>query len=118
MDTKNVGKSAIPVPLKQPQTSSIDGLAAPKTQDVVSGTSQSPGASNFNVNLSPKAKEIADARAKATEIARNTPDVREDKVAEIKKKIADGTYKVDSGKIADGIAREAMRDYMANSDRE
>ncbi len=68
---------------------------------------------DYNVNVSGKAKEMNDARLKALDIARNTPDVREDKVAELKKKIESGEYKVSSENIADGILREAIKDELA-----
>jgi len=69
------------------------------------------------VDVSNKARDLAEARKKALEIAMATPDVREDKVADIKKRIAEGTYQIDSGKIADGILREAIFDHLADSDR-
>jgi flagellar biosynthesis anti-sigma factor FlgM len=70
---------------------------------------------NFGVELSDKAKTRAAEQKKAFEIAKNTPDVREDRVAEIKAKIQAGTYQVDSGKIADGMLREAMMEHLATS---
>lgn len=63
------------------------------------------------VSISPRARELA----AANRIARETPDVREDKVEHFKKLIADGSYKPDAGKIADGIAREAIKDELAAS---
>jgi negative regulator of flagellin synthesis FlgM len=41
-----------------------------------------------------------------------TPDVREDKVAEIKKAVDEGTYEVDSKKVAEGMLRENAVDSM------
>lgn len=70
-----------------------------------------------NVSLSQEAREMKVAREKAFEIAMNTPDVRQDKVADIKARIQNGTYKVDSGKVADGMLREAIKDHLAMSDR-
>ncbi len=69
---------------------------------------------DYAVNLSPEAKRNMEMRAKALEIARNTPDIREDKVADIKAAIANGTYKVDPGKVADGMLREAIKDKIAS----
>jgi flagellar biosynthesis anti-sigma factor FlgM len=68
---------------------------------------------DYNVNLSGQAKEMADARLKAMEIARNTPDIREDRVAELKAKIQSGEYKVSSEDIADGMLREAIKDELS-----
>lgn len=70
---------------------------------------------DFNVNLSPKAKEMHEARKKAVEIARNTPDIREDKVADFKRRIDSGEYKADAGNIADGMMREAIRDEISKN---
>ncbi len=55
-----------------------------------------------NAEISSKAKDAA----KAHVVAATTPDVREDRVAELKRKIAEGTYKVDSDAIADKMIRE------------
>ncbi len=71
---------------------------------------------NFDVNISAGARDRAEASAKALEIARKTPDVREDRVAMLKKQIEEGSYKVDSGKIADGMMREAILDHLAETD--
>jgi negative regulator of flagellin synthesis FlgM len=73
--------------------------------------------SNYDVKISDGAKDRATAQAKALEIARQTPDVREDRVADLKKRIADGTYQIDSGKIADGMLHEAIRDHLADTSR-
>jgi len=75
-----------------------------------------PSKANFDVNISEGARDRAEASAKALDIARNTPDVREDRVAMLKKQIEDGSYKIDSGKIADGMMREAIRDHLAETE--
>ena len=63
-----------------------------------------------NVQISAKAKEMSMAK----KVVEDTPDVREDKIAKYKDLIAKGDYKPDPGKIADGIAREAMKDALAS----
>ncbi len=83
-----------------------------------SRSEKSAGSSaGYNVNVSTQAKELAEARGKAFNIAKNTDPVREDRVADIKKRIADGTYQVDSGQIADGMLREAVKDRLAERER-
>jgi negative regulator of flagellin synthesis FlgM len=72
---------------------------------------------NYNVDVSGKGQDIARARQKALDIARNTPDVRENRVAELKAKIASGEYQIDSGGIADGMMREAILEHLAETDR-
>jgi negative regulator of flagellin synthesis FlgM len=62
-----------------------------------------------NVQISPRAKELSLART----LIEETPDVREDKVAEFRKRIASGEYKPDAGKIVDGILGEAIKDELS-----
>ena len=69
---------------------------------------------NWSVNLSPESKSIFEARKKALEIAKSTPDVRQEKIDAIKAKIKSGEYKVDAGKVADGMLKEAIRDHLAS----
>lgn len=52
--------------------------------------------------ISDKAKDFAKAHAVATA----TPDVREDRIAELKKRIAAGDYKVDTDKVAEKMMGE------------
>lgn len=52
--------------------------------------------------ISSRGKEMA----KASAIASATPDVREDRIAELKKRIAAGEYKVDTDAIADKMIGE------------
>ncbi len=68
---------------------------------------------DFAVNLSTQAKDLAVTRQKALDIARATNPIREDRVAELKSQIQRGEYKVDPGKIADGMLTEAIRDKLA-----
>jgi negative regulator of flagellin synthesis FlgM len=70
-----------------------------------------PSKEAASVSISPRAKELSLAKAAVDA----TPDIREDKVAEFKKKIASGEYKPDPAKIADGIAREAIKDELSKT---
>ncbi len=56
------------------------------------------------VNLSGKAKEIAEAQKAAAQL----PEIRTDKVEAIQKAMADGTYKVDSAKVAGRLIDELI----------
>ena len=71
----------------------------------------------YDVDLSNKSIKTQNEHKKALEIARATPDVRMDKVNALKEQIKNGTYKVDSGKIADGMLREAVLDHLALTDQ-
>lgn len=57
--------------------------------------------------ISPKAKEAAQAKAVAT----SAPDVREERVAALKKQIAEGKYKID----ADAIASKMVDEHLATA---
>jgi flagellar biosynthesis anti-sigma factor FlgM len=106
--------------------------AASRTERVASegllGLDRAPGKNNatgasdkaqgFNVAVSSEAQELKAARQKAFDIAKSTSPVREDRVAELKAKIKNGTYQIDSGNIADGILREAIREKLATEGRE
>ncbi len=63
--------------------------ATPKTDTVV---------------ISDAAKRIQEARAQLDEI----PDVREDKVAELRNQIQNGTYKIDAEKTAEKLLKEHL----------
>ena len=63
------------------------------------------------VTLSQKAKDIEMIR----EIIRKTPDVREDRVALIKKKIESGEYRVTEKEVADQMLREFLLEDLLKS---
>ena len=56
------------------------------------------------VTLSQKARDIENIQ----EILRKTPDVREDRVAHLKKKITSGEYSVKGKDVADQMLREFL----------
>ena len=56
-----------------------------------------------SVSLSESARSLAAAR----EAVQNAPDVREQKVAEIKQQISDGTYSVSSAVLARKMIKES-----------
>ena len=63
------------------------------------------------VSLSRKASDINKIRA----VVQKTPDVRADKIALLKKKIADGDYAVTGKDIADKMLREfLLEDLLKN----
>jgi len=72
-----------------------------------------PVKNDYGVNLSSKAKDLAESHAKALNIARNTPDIRADKVAALRARIKNGSYKVDPEKIADGMMKETIKDQLS-----
>jgi negative regulator of flagellin synthesis FlgM len=55
--------------------------------------------------ISEKGKEFAQAK----QIASDAPDVREDKVAELKRRIASGKYQIDNEAVADRMVDEHVK---------
>ena len=92
------------------------GAAANASESSKTAKGTAAKAGSAQVQISAEAKERADAHAKALDIARGTPDVREDRIADIKARIQAGTYEIDSGKIADGMLREAIKERLAIMD--
>lgn len=78
----------------------------PKAASEPKPTEGAPAASGDRVSLSPQARELIEARRALEAI----PDVREDKVAEIRERIAAGTYRIDAEAIADKMIRDAFPD--------
>lgn len=114
MDTRLVGPSLLKSSVTEKtqdlkKSDRAENRALAKSKSSAAGR----GKQDFNVQLSSEARELAEARQKAFDIARNTPEVREDKVQELKEKIKSGEYKVSSEKIADGILREALMEKLA-----
>jgi negative regulator of flagellin synthesis FlgM len=71
-------------------------------------------AKGVDVAVSDAAKTRASEARKAKELAMKAPDVREDRVAALKAKIADGTYQIDSEKIAEGMVRDSIMEHLAS----
>ena len=112
MDTKAIGhgNQVRDVALTPSKSSAADNVDALKTN---TRGPQNASADSVNVSLSSEAKDLAEAKNKALNIAMNAPDIREDRVAELKRKISSGEYQIDSEKIADGMLREALREKLA-----
>ena len=120
METRGVNAASSPVTSPSsvatgaaPAEKSTKGKKAAEAAKEASGSGATANKNPLGLDISPKARELSDSFKKATEIARSTPDIREDRVAAIKQKLSDGTYEMDSGKIADGIMREAILDHLA-----
>lgn len=61
--------------------------------------------SAVKAELSDRAREMATAKAAAT----NAPDVREEKIAALKARIAAGKYEVDNNAVADRMVDDHVR---------
>ncbi|WP_027720960.1 flagellar biosynthesis anti-sigma factor FlgM [Maridesulfovibrio zosterae] len=88
-----------PTPLKAYSENRVKDAAA-KTQP----QSQSSAASRDVVNVSSQARLIGTARQTATE----SPDVREQKVKDLREQVRSGTYKPDIRKTAMNLVRDEV----------
>ena len=86
-----------------------------KTEKVVRQKNLQPNSTQKNITnptaseqivLSAKAKNIQ----KAQETVKSSPDIRTEKVNRIKKEIADGTFRVDSGVLAEKILEDMIKE--------
>lgn len=68
-----------------------------------------PAGVSETVNLSSKAKDIQRIKQMLDQL----PDVRENKIAELKQKIESGAYRVDAAKIAEKMVTESLIDLFA-----
>lgn len=107
----NVGQDAA---AKAGETSAAGAIAALSSS--ASTAAKKLGKGNYDVNISSHAKDRAASFQKAFDIAKATPDIREDRVKALKEQIQNGTYKVDSGDIADAMLREAVKERLAEAD--
>jgi negative regulator of flagellin synthesis FlgM len=83
-----------------------------KINKVQSDSSQKVGgnaAPEEKVNLSAKARDIQQLR----DAVNRLPDVREDKVRELKEQVDKGTYTVDGQKVAEKMVSESLLDIFA-----
>lgn len=78
-----------------------------KIAESLSGSGK-PGQNSDKVEFSQTARDVKDAREQLDSI----PDVREEKVKEIKTQIEEGTYKVDGKKIAFNMIRDSLIDEI------
>jgi negative regulator of flagellin synthesis FlgM len=67
-----------------------------------------PGPNLDKVEFSQTARDVKEAREQLDSI----PDVREEKVKEVKAQIQEGTYKVDGKKIAFNMIRDSLIDEI------
>ena len=67
-----------------------------------------PGPNLDKVEFSQTARDVKEAREQLESI----PDVREEKVQEIKTQVEEGTYKVDGKKIAFNMIRDSLIDEI------
>lgn len=72
------------------------------TNDIRGREAPIPG--SVKTEISGRAREAAQAK----EVAMSAGDIREQKIAELKKRIAEGTYKVDTKAVADRMVDDHL----------
>lgn len=120
MDTRPIAQPKAQIGKAASSGSKAETVKSPALNRVRDGVEAPAGQVNseqkdWDVQISPEAVDRAEARRKAMNAAKQTSPIREDRVADLKKRIADGTYKLDSGKIADGMLTEAIKDHVASN---
>ena len=88
--------------VQSPKKSHRATAAAQAEEAKKAGQTSASGAAN--TEISSKAKEMA----KAKSVAEGAPDTREEKIAELKRRIASGKYGVDADAIADRMVNEHL----------
>lgn len=82
--------------------------AQPAEKNQKPGEADSGTRSGDRVEFSARSREMQ----KIYEILQKTPDVRSEKVAEIKRRIEEGQYRVDSEALAEKIIKESLLDLI------
>jgi flagellar biosynthesis anti-sigma factor FlgM len=75
-----------------------------KKTDGAGAAAQGRSAEGAKAEISSRGKEMATAKAAAA----SASDVREDRIAELKRRIQAGTYKVDADKVADRMVDDHL----------
>ncbi len=90
--------------LKKSEQASKAGVAK-KSENAEKAAGSAAASEAVKSSISERGKEFS----KAKEVAANTPDVREEKIAELKKRIAAGKYKVDTEAVADRLVNDHLK---------
>jgi len=90
-------------PVKKKKTGEFGKLLNEKMDKSVKSSDTTKTENIKKTELSPEDKKIVDKALK------DTPDVRAEKIAEIKEKIANGTYNIDSKTLADAMLKKGFK---------
>ena len=101
MEIRNAGMS---YPLLDPYANSTGSAGVEKSGEAVTGRAKpaEDGATGDTISVSRDALLLTEARR----TAQNTPDVRADRVEELRAQVANGTYNIDAQAIAESLVRE------------
>jgi len=97
--------------IQSPSTSRTGATQQAKKTDKASGATDAASAKGAgdSSGAAPEISARARDMSKAKELATAAPDVREEKIAELKKRIAAGNYNVDATAIADRMVDEHLK---------
>ncbi len=94
--------SDIPQPVDPRDPRRVEGQRERQTSE--SRSSEGASQTADSVSISAAAQETETLRAHLTEEAANTPDVREDRVADVKARIASGEFDANSDEVKRAVA--------------
>lgn len=103
--------NAPPNPGLTSEISSENSVQKAKSTDKIKAAQSSEIGLDSSVARSGSQVEISDTARlmqKATEVIRAMPEIRQDRISQIKKSIADGSYKVDTLALADKLLTEHL----------
>ncbi len=92
MNIDKIGQKAVDAYVQKTQSSGVNKVPSQGTNEVKKSDQDA-------VSISQAAKEMQEVQ----KAVRDAPDVREDKVAEIKKQIQDGTYRVPAEAVVEKL---------------
>lgn len=91
---------------KAKQAKGAEGAHEAKKNEKAANSEASHAAhAGVKTEISAKGKEFASVKAAATD----APDVREDKIADLKRRIAEGSYKIDTNSVADRMVDDHLK---------
>lgn len=103
-DLGNINKiNNAKTPVKKKKTGEFGKLLNEKMDNSVKSSDTSKTGNTKKTELSSEDKKIVDKAIK------ETPDVRAEKIAEIKAKIANGTYNIDSKTLAEAMLNKGFK---------
>lgn len=108
MDIKKVGGQSVYESQTSQAKSAEKTKSGQESADVKTLLGGMAAAPSKNVEWSEDAQIVKEAVA----IAKAAPDIRSEKVSRLKEMIKNGTYKMDSSKIADSMIQSSMEEAL------
>lgn len=100
-----------PVPSQQIEKSSKAPSSDKARENTGAQKAVTSGLSGATVDISPEAQLMK----QASEIAKSSPDIRLEKVEQLKKAVQEGTYQIESSKIADRLVDDHFKNHFGKS---